>query len=234
MQVIQLRGLLFETADTEEINYRKRLRDAMLQSIGSSRFALYHHVVRRRIDVGLSEGHPDPFSRQLDEAWRRRLDGKKLYVNELFLTLIRRPLQGRVGRLDRLRERLGRAAATVPEAIRLRAGSARPGARRPDGGARELRAASSGSVRHAPRPLLRAARIPLRPLQWRDAAGAPAASGPRRLPALSPGQLRPGDGRARAGRADSAELHRDHLDQGLSGPDGRRACSTSFSGCPSS
>ncbi|HEU0135262.1 MAG TPA: VirB4 family type IV secretion/conjugal transfer ATPase, partial [Allosphingosinicella sp.] len=44
MQVIQLRGLLFETADTEEINYRKRLRDAMLQSIGSSRFAIYHHV----------------------------------------------------------------------------------------------------------------------------------------------------------------------------------------------
>ena len=51
MQVIHLRGLLFETADTDEINYRKRLRDAMLQSIGSSRFALYHHIVRRRIDV---------------------------------------------------------------------------------------------------------------------------------------------------------------------------------------
>ena len=48
IQVLQMRGLLFETADTEEINYRKRLRDAMLQSIGSSRYALYHHVARRR------------------------------------------------------------------------------------------------------------------------------------------------------------------------------------------
>src|SRR3546814_3696105 len=57
MQVIALRGLLFETADTEEINYRKRLRDAMLQSIGSSRFALYHHIVRRRVDVRRSEEH---------------------------------------------------------------------------------------------------------------------------------------------------------------------------------
>ena len=27
MQFIQLRGLLFETADTDEINYRKRLRE---------------------------------------------------------------------------------------------------------------------------------------------------------------------------------------------------------------
>jgi type IV secretion system protein VirB4 len=116
MQVIQLRGLLFETADTDELNYRKQLRDGMLQAVGSSRYAIYHHVVRRRIDVGLSDGHPDSFSRQLDAAWRKRLDGKRLYVNDLFLTLIRRPLQGRVGRLDRLRERLGRAAATAPDA----------------------------------------------------------------------------------------------------------------------
>jgi len=115
IQVLQLRGLLFETADTEEINYRKRLRDAMLQSIGSSRYAIYHHVVRRRIDVGLSEGHPDPFSRQLDSAWRRWLEGKRLYINELFLTLVRRPLQGRIGRLDRIRERLGRTSA-APDA----------------------------------------------------------------------------------------------------------------------
>ena len=62
IQVLQLRGQLFETADTEEINYRKRLRDAMLQAIGSSRFALYHHIVRRRVDADLGgdrgPGHP--------------------------------------------------------------------------------------------------------------------------------------------------------------------------------
>jgi type IV secretion system protein VirB4 len=111
MQVIHLRGLLFETADTEEINYRKRLRDATLQAIGSSRFALYHHVMRRKIEVGLSSDHPDPFSRQLDAAWRARLATRRLYVNDLFLTLIRRPLQGRLGRLDRVREALGRSAS---------------------------------------------------------------------------------------------------------------------------
>ncbi len=113
MQTIHLRGLLFETADTDEINYRKRLRDAMLQSIGSSRFALYHHIVRRRIDVELSADYRDDFSRRLDSAWRARLAAKKLYVNELFLTLVRRPLQGRVGGLDRLRGKLRRGEAEV-------------------------------------------------------------------------------------------------------------------------
>jgi type IV secretion system protein VirB4 len=129
LQVIQMRGLLFETADTEELNYRKRLRDAMLQAIGSSRYALYHHIVRRQIDVDLSDDHPDPFSRRLDEVWRRRLDGKRLYVNDLFLTLVRRPLQGRVGWLDRLREKLGRAASIEANAStayeRLQLGQAR-------------------------------------------------------------------------------------------------------------
>ena len=111
MQVIHLRGLLFETADTEEINYRKRLRDATLQAIGSSRFAVYHHIIRRRVDVDLPGTHADDFSRRLDSTWRARLATKQLFVNDLFLTLIRRPLQGRVGGLDRLRARLGRAAA---------------------------------------------------------------------------------------------------------------------------
>jgi type IV secretion system protein VirB4 len=112
MQFIQLRGLLFETADSDEINYRKRLRDAMLQAIGSSRFAVYHHIVRRRIDPELSAEYADAFSRTLDEAWRARLAVKQLYVNDLFLTLVRRPLQGRVGIADRVRSLIGRATTT--------------------------------------------------------------------------------------------------------------------------
>jgi type IV secretion system protein VirB4 len=109
MQVIQLRGLLFETADSDEINYRKRLRDAMLQAVGSSRFALYHHIVRRRIEPELSADYSDDFSRTLDEAWRTRLSAKHLYINDLFLTLVRRPLQGKVGLAERVRGALGRA-----------------------------------------------------------------------------------------------------------------------------
>jgi type IV secretion system protein VirB4 len=109
MQFIHLRGLLFETADTDELNYRKALRDAMLQAIGSSRFALYHHVVRRRADVDLAASFPDTFSTELDAAWRARLAAKQLYVNDLYLTLIRRPLKGRVGIADRVRGFLGDA-----------------------------------------------------------------------------------------------------------------------------
>jgi len=110
LQVIQVRGLLFETADGDEINYRKRLRDAALQAIGSSRFALYHHIVRREADIALGADYPDAFSSRLDGAWRSRLGTRKLYINDLFLTLVRRPLQGKIGALDRLKQRFGKLA----------------------------------------------------------------------------------------------------------------------------
>lgn len=116
MQVIHVRGLLFETADTDELNYRKRLRDATLQAIGSSRFALYHHIVRRQVAAEGAADYPDPFSRRLDAAWRARLATKRLYVNDLFLTLVRRPLQGRLSGLDRLRAMLGRTGGNAEEA----------------------------------------------------------------------------------------------------------------------
>ena len=123
MQVLMLDGLLFETADTAEINYRKMLRDAMLQTIGSSRFALYHHVIRRRVEPQLEAPFPDPFSTGVDAAWRDRLASKRLFSNDLFLCVIRRPLQGRGGVADRFGRWLGRGkdSRAAEESAELRA-----------------------------------------------------------------------------------------------------------------
>ncbi len=123
MQVLMLDGLLFETADTAEINYRKALRDAMLQTIGSSRFALYHHVIRRRVEPLLEARFPDAFSASVDAAWRDRLASKRLFSNDLFLCILRRPLQGHGGIADRIGRWLGRGGASnaAEESAELRA-----------------------------------------------------------------------------------------------------------------
>ena len=100
MQVFRLRGFPFETADTDELNYRKSVRETMLRGVANSRFALYHHVVRHETRADLTGDFPDPFSDSLNAVWRERLDARRLYANDLFLTLVRRPLQGRVGWLQ--------------------------------------------------------------------------------------------------------------------------------------
>ena len=108
MQVIRLDGLMFETADTSELNYRKALRDAALRALGTSRFAVCHHIVRRRVEPVLQGSFADDFSRSLDARWTDRLASRRLYANDLFLTVIRRPLQGRGGMADRVGRWLGR------------------------------------------------------------------------------------------------------------------------------
>lgn len=110
MLVMRLSGLLFETADSDDLNYRKALRDASLRAIGSSRFAVYHHVLRRRVEPGGAGVFEDAFSHHLDAIWQDRLAARKLYANELFVTLIRRPMPGRAGVVDRLAGMFGRAS----------------------------------------------------------------------------------------------------------------------------
>ncbi|TCD04349.1 VirB4 family type IV secretion/conjugal transfer ATPase [Erythrobacteraceae bacterium CFH 75059] len=117
MQTIRLGGLLFETADSEELNYRASLRDAMLRSVGSSRYALWHHVVRRRAEHALGADYPDAFSAKLDARWSARLESRQLYVNDLFVTLLRRPLQGRVGTAERVRRFFGRAGDAQAQSL---------------------------------------------------------------------------------------------------------------------
>lgn len=113
MQVIRIEGLLFETLDGAEIDYRKDMRDAVLRSIGSSRFALYHHVLRRRVATGLTGTFPDPLSQAIDDIWRARLADREMFVNEQFIAIIRRPNEGRSRGARAL---LGRLAGKGPDA----------------------------------------------------------------------------------------------------------------------
>lgn len=128
LQTIHVGGFLFETADTDDLNYRAELRDSLLRSIGSSRFAIWHNVLRRKVEPGLDPQFDDPFSRELDARWRARLASREMYVNDLFLTIVHRPLPGRIGILDRIR-RLGmidktqRAAAFASDRRALDAAS---------------------------------------------------------------------------------------------------------------
>jgi type IV secretion system protein VirB4 len=121
MQVLHLRGFPFETADTDELNYRKSVRETMLRGVANSRFALYHHIVRRETAPQMSGVFADAFSRSLDESWRAKLSGRRLYTNDLFLTLVRRPLQGRAGLLEEMLSGL-RGAGDRQEAAAERIG----------------------------------------------------------------------------------------------------------------
>ena len=95
MTAIQVPGLLFETEDSEALNAHAATREVVLRSTLDSRFVLYHHVIRRRVAIELDADFPDPLTEHIDARWQEKLGSGSLFVNDQFITLIRRPARGK-------------------------------------------------------------------------------------------------------------------------------------------
>ncbi|MGD9663697.1 MAG: VirB4 family type IV secretion/conjugal transfer ATPase [Novosphingobium sp.] len=116
MAAIQVPGLLFETEDSGALNAHAASRETLLRSALDARFVLYHHVIRRRVDVQLDADFNDPLSAHIDQRWQERLSGGSLFVNDQFLTIVRRPARGKAGlaeRMARLWQRKGTSDIAV-------------------------------------------------------------------------------------------------------------------------
>jgi len=116
MSAIQVPGLLFETEDSDALNAHAATREVMLRSTLDARFVMYHHVIRRRVEVELDAEFPDALSRHIDARWKQRLAGGSLFINDQFITLIRRPALGKTGLPERLSKMFARTGQDEPEA----------------------------------------------------------------------------------------------------------------------
>ena len=101
MGALQVPGLLFETEDTDALNAHAATREVMLRSNLDARFVLYHHVIRRRVQIELEAQFDDALSAHIDARWRERLSTGSLFVNDQFVTLVRRPARGKAGWVER-------------------------------------------------------------------------------------------------------------------------------------
>lgn len=124
LQVLHVAGFAFETADTLDLNHKQAVRDAALRAVGDSRYVVHHHILRRRVEVGLQGRFADPVCGEIDRRWQARLKSRRLFVNDLFVTLLRRPPKGKAGAAERMgglfRRGLGGEARTAALARELR------------------------------------------------------------------------------------------------------------------
>ncbi|WP_370176921.1 VirB4 family type IV secretion/conjugal transfer ATPase [Alteriqipengyuania sp.] len=108
LTAMQVPGLLFETEDTDALNAHAATREVMLRSTLDSRFVMYHHVIRRRVEVELDAEFSDPLARHIDARWKERLGSGSLFINDQFVTLIRRPARGKAGWVEKASKALNK------------------------------------------------------------------------------------------------------------------------------
>lgn len=91
MLSFQLDGASFETADIRDLNDWHAKLNGAWRNLANDRLAVWHHLVRRE-HHGYPEGRfRSAFAADLDARYRARLGATRMFVNELFVTLVLHP-----------------------------------------------------------------------------------------------------------------------------------------------
>ncbi len=101
LQVIKIGGFSFETADDEDLDIKKNIRNSLLKNMTSGNIVLYFHTIRRRKPV-FFEGQeytidptikvPNDFISYLTTEWRKKhTAGSRSFFNELYISILYRP-----------------------------------------------------------------------------------------------------------------------------------------------
>jgi type IV secretion system protein VirB4 len=94
VQTFRLSGASFESADDETLNNWHERLNVTWRNIASPNVALWTHLVRRRDDSQLAAVAGTGFADRLARRYQARLASQTLMVNEIYLTVLLRPITG--------------------------------------------------------------------------------------------------------------------------------------------
>ena len=110
LAVIRLDGLFFQTEDQAELNMRASVQNTLIRALGSSRYSLWSTVIRRQVKPELGGSFSDPFCDQIDGRYMAALREKRMFTNELYLTIVRAGMRGPLGTAEAVSRLLDRPA----------------------------------------------------------------------------------------------------------------------------
>lgn len=111
LSTIRLNGLFFQTEDQAELNMRSVVQNTMIRALGSSRFALWSTVIRRRVEADLGGTFGDPFCDLLNRRYMEQLGEKRMFTNELYISVLRSGMRGALAAGDTVRRFIDRAGS---------------------------------------------------------------------------------------------------------------------------
>ena len=90
IQIIKLDGFAFETADDEDVDMKKMVRNSLLKSMADGSFAVWFHTIRLRQSAYPAGRQPAGFAASVDKQWQEKHHHKDSFINELYITVVRK------------------------------------------------------------------------------------------------------------------------------------------------
>ncbi len=94
---IKLDGFSFETADDEDLDMKKVVRNTLFKSIGTANYAMWFHIIRKRQQVELEGEFDEVFTNELNREWLEKHQSEETFANELYITIVRKKDDSAVG-----------------------------------------------------------------------------------------------------------------------------------------
>lgn len=120
LRVWRLDGVPFECTDAHVIADRHEAFCSLLRNLAGGQWAVYTHRIHRVVQDALQHPAGPGFAQDLSRAYQARIGQHRLMSNELYLTLVYRPLVSKVSRALRSTTR-SRQAIEQAQAEALRA-----------------------------------------------------------------------------------------------------------------
>ncbi|MES2985065.1 MAG: VirB4 family type IV secretion/conjugal transfer ATPase [Pseudomonadota bacterium] len=90
IQIIKIEGFSFETADDDVVDMKKMVRNSLYKSMAEGTFSMWFHMVRRRQSAYPEGKMPPGFASYVDDKWRKKHHSHSSFVNELYISVIRK------------------------------------------------------------------------------------------------------------------------------------------------
>ncbi|MFU0505737.1 VirB4 family type IV secretion/conjugal transfer ATPase [Pseudaminobacter sp. NGMCC 1.201702] len=119
LSVIKLDGLFFQTEDQAELNMRASVQNTMIRALGSSRYSLWSTVVRKQVRPSIGGTFRNPFCDLLDKRYMAGLQTKRMFTNELYLTIVRTGMRGALGMAEAASRLFDKSSGRAGQAQRL-------------------------------------------------------------------------------------------------------------------
>ena len=100
LRVIKVSGFSFETADDDDLEIKKNLRNSLFKGMGQGTFEMMFHTIRRRQEAYPDGKMPNVFSQYTDDEWRYRHGDKHTFINEHYISIIKKKKDRKSTRLN--------------------------------------------------------------------------------------------------------------------------------------
>lgn len=92
----RVQGISFETAEPADIRARHNQLNNSLSMLAGGHYAIYHHKIGRVVKDRLDAKYDNAFCADFNERYNNSLDSKRMFLTELYFTVVYRPSLSKV------------------------------------------------------------------------------------------------------------------------------------------